>query len=264
VTLQTETMRLKALMPDEKKVNEIILKRQLKYGNLPPPKAMSFPDVSNVSVPISTTSNKRTQTQKKRVPFVREPLKQLTQNGNEMYVNSNGRQGVFGSVNSKAPRQGFNSIHRQNNNQLNCNSDRNKNNYDFATQKTRKYGDYNQKEDFRKNHNNCDMNEGNFGISQGNFGNKKGGFENNQSGGFGINHSGFGMNQSNGFMHGRENYQEMNQGFNQWDNQNRYEPPRNFRQTVMVCNQTSRMRRNTTNCSLVFRLIITIPTLLHR
>lgn len=72
------------------------------------------------------------------------------------------------------------------------------------------------------------MNEGNFGISQGNFGNKKGGFENNQSGGFGINHSGFGMNQSNGFMHGRENYQEMNQGFNQWDNQNRYEPPRNY------------------------------------
>jgi hypothetical protein len=105
-----------------------------------------------------------------------------------MYVNSNGRQGVFGSVNSKAPRQGFNSIHRQNNNKLNFNSDRNKNN------------------------------------------NNKGGFENNQSGGFGINQSGFGMNQSHGYMHGRENYQEMNQGFNQWDNQNRYEPPRNYGQ----------------------------------
>jgi hypothetical protein len=141
VTLQTETMRLKALMPDEKKVNEIILERQLKYGNLPPPKAMSFPNVSNVSVPISTKSNKRTQTQKKRVPFAREPLKQLAQNENEMYVNSNGRQGVFRSVNSNAPRQGVNSIHRQNNNQLNCNSDRNKNKYEFATQKTRKYGD---------------------------------------------------------------------------------------------------------------------------
>jgi hypothetical protein len=38
VTLQTEMMRRKGLMPDAKKVNEIIHKRQVKYGNLPPRK----------------------------------------------------------------------------------------------------------------------------------------------------------------------------------------------------------------------------------
>jgi hypothetical protein len=62
VTLQTETMRLRVIMPDTKKVNEIIHKRQLKYGNLLPPKEMSLPDVSNVSAPLSATSYNRSQT----------------------------------------------------------------------------------------------------------------------------------------------------------------------------------------------------------
>jgi hypothetical protein len=82
-----------------------------------------------------------------------------------MYVNSNGCQGVFGYVDSNAPRQGFNSIHRQNNNPLNCNNATNKNQYDFAAQHTRQYGDFNHKEDFRMNHSNCDTNQGNFGIT---------------------------------------------------------------------------------------------------
>jgi hypothetical protein len=186
-------MRLKAIMPYARKVNKSIHKMQLKYGNLSPPEAMSLPYVSNFLVHISATSHNRsqtqTQTQKKYVPFAREPLKKLNQNGNEMYVNSNGCQGVFGSVDSNAPRQGFNSIHRQKNNQLNFNNDRNKNQYGFAAQKTQQYGDDNHKEDFRMNHSNCDANQGNFGMNQGNFGINKGGFGNNQSG--------FVMNQSN-------------------------------------------------------------------